>query len=70
MAPGSAAQGGEPATVLVLVDLTEGEPVGEQVLRRPGAVVVQVYAGDVVAPVPMPPQQLAGFAKEEAAKAL
>ena len=30
---------------------------------RPGAVVVQVYAGDVVAPVPMPPQQLAGFAK-------
>ncbi|VXB78842.1 Beta-glucosidase [Microbacterium sp. 8M] len=30
---------------------------------RPGACVVQVYAGDVTAPVPMPPQQLAGFAK-------
>lgn len=30
---------------------------------RRGSLVVQVYAGDVTAPVPMPPQQLAGFAK-------
>lgn len=30
---------------------------------RAGSTVVQVYAGDVQAPVPMPPQQLAGFAK-------
>ncbi|WP_164234078.1 beta-glucosidase [Microbacterium hydrocarbonoxydans] len=32
---------------------------------RAGSAVVQVYAGDVQAPVPMPPQQLAGFAKVE-----
>ncbi|MFT4157382.1 MAG: glycoside hydrolase family 3 C-terminal domain-containing protein [Microbacterium sp.] len=31
--------------------------------ERPGSTIVQVYAGDVQAPVPMPPQQLAGFAK-------
>ena len=46
--------GDEAGTATVTVRNTGG---------RPGAVVVQVYAGDVVAPVPMPPQQLAGFAK-------
>lgn len=49
-----ASPGGDAGTATVTVRNTGG---------RAGATVVQVYAGDVTAPVPMPPQQLAGFAK-------
>lgn len=51
------------------VEAAEGADAGTAVITvrntgdRAGSTVVQVYAGDVQAPVPMPPQQLAGFAK-------
>ncbi|GAB6856094.1 glycoside hydrolase family 3 C-terminal domain-containing protein [Microbacterium xylanilyticum] len=53
----------------LVVTPAEGDDAGTATVTvrntgaRAGAVVVQVYAGDVTAPVPMPPQQLAGFAK-------